>query len=493
MSRLTVIILTFCCFLSVPAVAQDSFEEKVQKKYDNFRDSVFVEYDKFREESNRKYAKFFRNVWGWFTRKKGKEKPKDESVPVVVFDDKNFKMQRLESKPITISEVVRPIFHKEKLVTVTPIENRPDHPFADKVNFEFYGTKCSVRFTEDFKLSLDDVNDATLEKAWMRLSESRHNNFIYDCLKLRDDLQLSDWAYLKMLDVASEACVGKGNVATFLMGYVFFQSGYRMRFARKDDSLFLLYGSDHSIYGTSYFLVDGVKMYPYNCNLDGVYISSLNYEKECGLSLVVDKLHLFECNPTESRTLTSKRYPDISVNVSTNKNLIDFYNTYPASTVGDNVMTKWSIYANTPVDDRTRNELYPQLKKMIAGQSKLQAVERLLNWVQTAFVYEYDDKVWGCDRPFFGEETLYYDYCDCEDRAILFSHLVRDLVGLNVILVYYPGHLATAVHFTDNVKGDYIELEGQRYVVCDPTYENAPVGWTMRNMNNATAKVILLH
>ena len=119
-------------------------------------------------------------------------------------------------------------------------------------------------------------------------------------------------------------------------------------------------------------------------------------------------------------------------------------------------------------------------------------MERLLNWVQTAFVYEYDDKVWGDDRAFFPEETLYYPYCDCEDRSILLSRLVRDLLGLKAILIYYPGHLAMAVGFTEDVKGDYILLQGKKYVVCDPTYIGAPVGVTMEGMDNETAKVILL-
>ena len=119
-------------------------------------------------------------------------------------------------------------------------------------------------------------------------------------------------------------------------------------------------------------------------------------------------------------------------------------------------------------------------------------MERLLNWVQTAFVYEYDDKVWGDDRAFFPEETLYYPYCDCEDRSILLSRLVRDLLGLKAMLIYYPGHLAMAVGFTQDVKGDYILLQGKKYVVCDPTYIGALVGVTMEGMDNETAKVILL-
>ena len=74
--------------------------------------------------------------------------------------------------------------------------------------------------------------------------------------------------------------------------------------------------------------------------------------------------------------------------------------------------------------------------------------------------------------------------------SILFSRLVRDLLGLDVLLVYYPGHLATAVCFNNEVAGDYITLNNRRFVVCDPTYIGAPVGCTMPSMDNKGAKVI---
>ena len=75
---------------------------------------------------------------------------------------------------------------------------------------------------------------------------------------------------------------------------------------------------------------------------------------------------------------------------------------------------------------------------------------------------------------------------------ILYSRLVRDLLGLDVILVFYPGHLATAVNFKTAVNGDYIDLNGRHFTVCDPTYIGAPIGMTMPDMDNKTAKIILL-
>ena len=46
--------------------------------------------------------------------------------------------------------------------------------------------------------------------------------------------------------------------------------------------------------------------------------------------------------------------------------------------------------------------------------------------------------------------------------------------------------------FTEPVKGDYLMLGSQRFTICDPTFFGAHVGQTMDDMDNKTAKAILL-
>ena len=190
--------------------------------------------------------------------------------------------------------------------------------------------------------------------------------------------------------------------------------------------------------------------------------------------------------------LIARNFEDMKIAVHVNENTIELCSEYPASSMNDDFMTRWAMYANATITEDVKSELYPQLQKQIEGHSQLEAVNMLLDWVQTAFTYEYDETVWGADRAFFAEETLFYPYCDCEDRSILLSHLVRDLVGLDVILVYYPGHLAMAVAFKENVVGDYITIDEKRFVVCDPTYINASVGMSMPNLQTDNIRVIKL-
>ena len=133
--------------------------------------------------------------------------------------------------------------------------------------------------------------------------------------------------------------------------------------------------------------------------------------------------------------------------------------------------------------------LYPVLRKAIEGKSQSEAANILINFVQTGFAYATDQDQFGYERPLFPDETFYYPFCDCEDRAILYSCLVRELLGLDAVLLNYPSHLATAVRFADNVSGDYLTIESEKYVICDPTYIGASIGMCMPDLKMVTPKV----
>ena len=255
----------------------------------------------------------------------------------------------------------------------------------------------------------------------------------------------------------------------------------------------MLFASKHIIYNCSYYTLDGENYYLLgNDKGQDIYICNQTYPKEKSLSLYIPKEQEFSINNTRPVRRKSEKYENVDVTVSVNQNLLDFYSTYPTSMIGENHVSRWAMYANTSLSHEVKTQLYPMFNEVLNGQRQLEAANILLNWVQTAFEYKYDDEIWGRDRAFFAEESLFYPYCDCEDRSILFSRLVRDLLGLDVVLVFYPGHLACAVCFSENVKGDYILLNDRKYIVCDPTYIGASVGMTMPDMDNATAKVILL-
>lgn len=466
-------------------------QDSMRAAYEQYRQQVRTEYENFRDKANKDYAEFVKQAWKQFGAMPAIPKPVEKDIPpVVIKEEEQYKPIEDRSLPIE-EEIVEIPAPQPQPVPVAPIKEQPVVK-EETVSFSVYGTRMSVRFTDDERFTLSDCSEQSVSDAWKRLSGKAYNNTIRDCLELRITKQLSDWAYLQMLDKLSKACLGESNEAVLLAAYIYCQSGYRMRLGTTNGKLFLLYATEHVVFNHYYFTIGTERYYVLNSEELFMKICEVAFPKEQSMSLYVRQEQLFDYAPSELRHLKSRRYQDMDITTCVNKNVVDFCNEYPSSSRWDNVMSRWAMLANMPLERKVRESMYPQLSERIKGLSEKDAMERLLNWVQTSLVYEYDDKVWGGDRAFFAEETLYYPYADCEDRAILLSRLVRDLLGLKAILVYYPGHLAMAVGFTEEVKGDYILLDGKRYVVCDPTYINASVGQTMPNMDNATAKVILL-
>lgn len=462
-----------------------------RKTYDDFKKQALQKYNDFRMQANEQYAVFLKQAWEQYNALPAIPKPKDETVPPVTIPEED-KDKTIKSNPIPINEVVVPPTPDPQPTPIAPIKEN-SQPQERTIDFVYCGTQCRIRLIKNLNLTLQNCSNEQLSNVWTQLSaEGVLNNTIRDCLAIRVGRNLCDWAYLNLLSSFSKAIYGNSNEATMLTSYIYAQSGYKMRLGRNEQNIYFLYASEHGIYDIAYFDIDGLKFYPFECNKDQLEICDASLPKEKPLSLYIPQNQQFEYKASKLRTLTSKRYPDVQIHVQVNENMIDFYNTYPTSEINNNFMTRWAMYANTPLDEHVKKDLYPALKEKINGMNQLEAANKLLNWVQTAFVYEYDDKVWGHDRAFFAEETLYYPYCDCEDRSILFSRLTRDLLGLETILVFYPGHLASAVCFTENVSGDYISLNGKRYVITDPTYIGAPVGRTMPDMDNSQAHVILL-
>lgn len=466
-----------------------------ESAFEEWRRAIKTDFKDFRSQIITEYADFVENPWKEFEEQKAQPLPKDDKTPPVILPKDEKIVPPVVPTPIQIDEVIEPLPIIPQPQPVEPIEEVPV-VVEDWIEGELWGTPVKVRFSESQKIKLTGIGESDIANALRQLSNECNDNTIIDCLNLREELQLCDWAYLKLLEKVSETAYGeKCNESTLFMAYLYMQSGYKMRLASDGSRLYMLYASEHHIYGVTYFNVDGESYYGIEPLPTRLYICQAKYPNENSLSLIIDKEPLFEVCETQATSHQSFVDEQMTVTMAANKNRLDFYSSYPTSRIGDNVVSRWAMYANMPMPKDVDSQVYHSLQKNIQGLSQIDAVNHILNWVQTGFVYEYDDKVWGDDRAFFPEESLHYPYCDCEDRSILITRIVRDLLQLKCILVYYPGHLAAAVELTQgNPTGDYIEYGGRKFFIMDATIlSGAPVGMTMRGQNNRTAKVILLN
>lgn len=466
-------------------------KKSAAEEYMAFRQQAKSDYESFRQQAISEYASFMRKAWQSFEASPEIPFPQEKNVPPVEAPRKDIREEvmdspvKMDGNPIV---AINPHVQPAPAVAIKEQEEKE----GEYVEFTLYGTSFRVRFTAKEQFKLNDLRKETVADVFERLQSADFNNTIRDCLELRTRHQLCDWSYVNMLDAFSKACFSTPNESTLLMAFIYQQSGYKMRLGVSDGNLVMLYSSNHVIFGHSYFVIDNERFYPFGCQPKRMSVCEAAYPKEKSLSLWISQPPMLTEDRSETRVLKSAAYKDLEVGISVNRNLLTLYNDYPSSKVDADEVSRWAIYANMELEPGLSGTLLPFFREKLNGLDEKESVERLLNWVQTAFEYEYDDKVWGHDRAFFVDETLFYPYADCEDRSILLSRLVRDLLGLPTILVYYPEHLAMAVGFTNDVPGDYIMLNGKRFVVCDPTFINAQVGRTMPGMNNGSAKVILL-
>ncbi len=368
-----------------------------------------------------------------------------------------------------------------------------------KCEFDFFGNKLAIPIDDDCRFTLTGNTNYGVSKAMSQISKNdKYSIVLHECLELRDKLNLCDWAYYMMLKKFGEAFFGKEcNEATLFTVYLYRMSGYQMRFAFEYDTreLLLLVRCDQTVALTPYLQPNNEPYYIFNKKFpNGSSFEYCDYAlpKEKWMSLSVKespKLPLAQSNG--KRTPYNKKTPIVSYSVY--KNLVDFYNTYPIPRDEGDLLSTWKYYTQAPMSASAVETLYPQLREMIAGKSQYDAVNALMQFV-LGFEYGFDDQIWGYDRPFFPEETLYYPFSDCEDHAILFTRLVRDLLNLPTAFIYYhQEHLAAAVCFDDGKPyGDYIKSGDRIYTVCDPTFYGCRAGQTMTTMKGKPAALIII-
>ena len=459
--------------------------QSLEEQFNAFRQAAEDHYASFREAANAHYAEFLRSAWEYYEQTPAIPRPEDNPTPPVIYKDDKKKHRDEEIKA---DPVPQPLPEPTPQPIEPVIEN--DAPM-DVVHVEFYGSTVEARFPQTDRLSLTRINGDRIAEAWEQVAKGKYENLLYDCLAARDTYRLSDWTYIQLLQKITEKKYGRSNEAVLLQAYLYANSGYKMRLgASPDGQIHLLVGSNYILYDRSFYSLTEGRFFPLTEVNGGLAICQGSFEGEKPFSLLMTKEPQLAAKNEQAQT--RKARTGLTATCSINHNLIDLYNDYPTGQYGEDFGTRWAAYADAPMPELVKKDLYPALMEGVRGVPEAQAVNKLLNWVQTAFEYEYDDKVWGQDRAFFPTESLYYPYCDCEDRSILFSRIVRDLLNLDVVLLYYPGHLATAVKLNQEVNGDYLIVGGQKYIVCDPTYIGAPMGRTMPGMDNSSAKVIAL-
>ena len=482
--------LTLAC-TGVYGQTEDDFEKYAREQeaaFDNYVRTEEARFKAYNDSVNREFGRYLAEVWPDYPLTK-KEPPIKTPIPPDTYVPGT-------PRPDPMKSPVRGEIEPPKLPVPSPHEDRrkltPIPVEVPTLKADFYGTTVTLRKASYQLPSLSGVDEKSVAAYWNRLSRLPYTEWTNSVKQYKDDLALNDWGMYQLINCIFTSYFPQrtANEQVVFTIFTLNQLGYRAKIGRVRQDLFPLIVFDCDVTNTMFFRYGDEQ---------GVVYTVVNSEHKDLTSIQTCRMEYggatkrfnmaLDIVPALGRDVVTKVLKDKqrSYNLQYNSGYRQFLSTYPC--------VDFHYYAEAGLSDAFWESVQQQIAPILKGKTQEEAVNTLLHFAQYAFEYKTDDDQFGYEHWFFPEETIASSYSDCEDRAILFSQLVRRLLGMKVVLLYYPGlHLATAVHFDNpNTRGDYVLVDGEKYLICDPTYIGASLGMGMPDLMKVSIEVVKLN
>lgn len=492
----SILAICMCLLLGQMAFGQKTWEERLEEMEARIK-------AKQNEQQSRielGFANQMRRVWAE-AELHGADIPKLTPKPIdrPTFDPANTPIPKNPNTEILIVPAPQPANPR---AATKPKEAAPLQPksalveskledLEEETTTTFFGEELSLRF--DPKLRIDNLqvlSEQRIADAWLQLDAAKSELLVYQLERAAAERSLNDWGFLQLVNKASKRFFPRDkNAQTLFNWFMAVQAGYTATAAYDRDRLYLLMPTDRTLYGLPYLKgKEGVKFYAIDLDGDETDLNSCRIfngkhpEAKRVVEFDIPVAPKLTSRMTERDLSFDYAGENYEIPVTVNRTLVKFYATMPFFDL--------DLYLQTPLSTTAMKDLEKGLKPILAGRPQTEQVDIILRFVQTGFAYQTDQQQFGKERYLFAEETLFYPFSDCEDRSVLFSTLVQNLVGLEVVGLVFPGHAATAVRFSEAVSGDRITYQGKVFTICDPTYINAKIGMLLPDARNKQAKVI---
>ncbi len=333
-------------------------------------------------------------------------------------------------------------------------------------------------------LSLGSVTPESFARYWQHFIATDYRLYIESLIEYANLTNLNDWGIYMLVTKTAKLLFSDLNSQNMWTWAMLNQAGYQIKIGYLKNQTYLLLPTLQSVYEKAYYSIEGSNYYVMNSVPDDKKIYTYT-ESFDGATKKID-LHLSRSlNFGQGGTVTKNTVlpgQTETISLKLDKTTIGFLASYP--------QTENAVYLNAAFSQSIQETLYESIAKDIQGMTEEESVSYLLKYLHTAFEYKTDDEQFGKEKMFFPDEIFYYPYSDCEDRTVLFTKLVAALVGIDVVGVSYPGHMAAAVAFTRPVEGAGFLVDGLDFTICDPTYLNAPIGSVMPKYRSTSPRAI---
>jgi len=497
--------ISLVCSASLTSITSQAADSE----YEQWLKQTKTEFQNYLDENDKAFIGFLSKQWKEVEVEKPvkrdlEPKPLDIPIakPIAISDkpaaDKVSAVKPIIIKPVIIAEptaeqepeIVKPVITEREIPTKKAVVKKDFN--LRTVKFDFFGEKISVEYHKNLKQSFrNKISNNSIADYWKALALQPHKEVIEQLSSTAKILKLNDWGTALLFDQFARELQGSNQYnqssRQLTSWFLLVKAGYNARVAY-NDKVFLLMPSQQPLFGTTYFTFDKQRFYSVSLNKEtmkpGKVFTYGGTHSSGQRNLDFSKPNSFIANKHIAKRDLSFSYngKKYNINVDYPRDMVNFFSTFP--------QLELKNYFAAGMPKKTAYSLLTQLKPIVEGQTETEAVNRLLRFVQTAFKYKTDDDQFRQENYLFPLETLHYPYSDCEDRAALFAWLTESLLKLDVVILDFPGHIATAVEFSQPISGDSWKFKGKRYTVADPTYVNANAGMTMPQYKGKSPKLV---
>ncbi|MCX6249474.1 MAG: hypothetical protein NTX61_01860 [Bacteroidetes bacterium] len=479
------IIWSILTFLPCNLYSQNDSKNSSEQDFQYFKKRIEKDFSGFKNHNDSAFTKFLEETWKEFTLFKEdiciRKKPKEQ--PIAPKTRENIELPR----PDTVIN-----FKEIKLPPEQPEENPPPKNNHGKLPnetmfFNFFGQKLEIPEIINIP-SLDGIDSKNILAFYQDyLKNEKLLNMVTSLNLVSIDFRLNDCGYFFLIRNAAERIFPNNiNERVLFTWITLIRNGLNAKVGYDKENIYLLIDFDGKVYNLKYINFIGIRYYllPFlNQNPPQQSLQSYNAKypgQAKPVSIVLNDLPRLKCKLGNRKFDFNNDTIPVPLNIA----LIDFLNDYPCCEL--------QVYFNAPVSEDVLKSLDKHIKPFLNGKTEVEKVDILLRFLQNSFPYKTDQEQFGREKYFFGDESFYYPYTDCDDRAILLSHLVKRYTNLETIGLDYPDHVSLGVKFQTSISGDYITFNGYKYFICDPTYIGAHSGMAMECMKNKSPKIILI-
>jgi hypothetical protein len=362
---------------------------------------------------------------------------------------------------------------------------------------EFYGDTVMIPLgTSAFVDFNKPLSDSSVREFYKSMESAGYLPVIEALTSYRENKKPDDWLFYQLIRKTAQMISPKTENYqryTLYKWYFLLQTGYDAILTINGNKMLMYAQSNDAIYEIPFRTINHKQYVCLNYHDYG----QIDFDKNVFTQVAAVQLQpkrIFSYSITRLPAFTKSKYREKDISfiynesryafkIRINQEVKDIFANYP--------VVDYEKYFNIPLSEETYSSLVPSLKKVLRKMSQKEGVAYLMYFTRHSFVYKTDTEVFGKEKRLSPEQTLLYEYSDCEDRAALFFFLVKEIYNLPMIALAFPKHVTVAVKF-DKPIGETILYKGEHYSICEPTPQafNLSIGQTPKDLMKTAFEVV---